>query len=50
VKRKNIVIVTPALAGTDRGSEKPHGLDGMTASCWRRLKFDPLVRIVPTEN
>lgn len=32
MKRKNIVIVTPALAGTDRGSEKPHGLDGMTAS------------------
>ena len=24
--------------------------DASNHECWRRLKFDPLVRIVPTEN
>lgn len=52
MQRKNIVIVTPALAGTDQGSEKPHRLDSMTASrhpsfpsallpCVSRLELQP---------
>ena len=36
------------------GAIDPHGqlrdLSLLVPDCWRRLKFDPLLRIVPTEN
>jgi molecular chaperone HtpG len=31
-------------------SNASDAIDRLLATCWRRLKFDPLARIVPTEN